>query len=485
MSFLQPGETCWRVETARRAAFVVDYQAYYLALLEALPRAERQILLVGWSFDPRTRLMPDGEARNDAPDAIGRLLIQLAHDRPELDIHVLIWRSALAISATQGFFPHRAEGWFKGTRVRFLLDNSVPFGACHHQKLVVIDDAFAFSGSGDLCLDRGDTPAHSDEDARRRGPGKGCHAPRHEVMVAVEGPVATALGELARQRWAHAGERPPAPPAPPQAAAWPPSLSASLSDVPIGIARTQPAWRAAPAVREVQALSLAAVARAKRTIYIENQYFTAPSLAEAISARLAEPDGPEVVLVSTAHSASWFDRLTMDRTRQILLWRLRAADIFGRFRAYAPLTTGGAAIIVHAKVMVIDDALARIGSANLNNRSAGFDTECDLAAEAATAEQRAAITDFRDGLVGHWLARTAEDVRTELARQSGGLIAAIEGMNRHGRLAVLEPHRMGPFGEFVAAFHLGDPAAPEDSWHPMKRRERLYRQARAALADGR
>ena len=31
----------------------------------------------------------------------------------------------------------------------------------------------------------------------------------------------------------------------------------------------------------------------------------------------------------------------------------------------------------------IDDTLLRIGSANINNRSMGFDTECDLSLEAA------------------------------------------------------------------------------------------------------
>ena len=43
--------------------------------------------------------------------------------------------------------------------------------------------------------------------------------------------------------------------------------------------------------------------------------------------------------------------------------------------------------MVHSKVMIVDDRLLRIGSANLNNRSMGTDTECDLAIEAQSADR--------------------------------------------------------------------------------------------------
>src|SRR5436190_1901070 len=117
MALLQAGRTSWRVEPAGRAAFLVDYQAYYSALADALAKARRQILVLGWSFDPRTRLFPDGLFNPDAPDAIGRVLIDLAARHPDLKICVLIWRSAFPISATQGGFPHRAKAWFKNSRV--------------------------------------------------------------------------------------------------------------------------------------------------------------------------------------------------------------------------------------------------------------------------------------------------------------------------------------------------------------------------------
>ena len=82
-----------------------------------------------------------------------------------------------------------------------------------------------------------------------------------------------------------------------------------------GVSRTCGAWREHPRCARCEALHLASIRAAKRCIYMENQYFTSPLIAEALAARLREPDGPEVVLVSTEHSPSYFDQVTMDRTR--------------------------------------------------------------------------------------------------------------------------------------------------------------------------
>jgi phosphatidylserine/phosphatidylglycerophosphate/cardiolipin synthase-like enzyme len=226
---------------------------------------------------------------------------------------------------------------------------------------------------------------------------------------------------------------------------------------------------------------LRSIAEARRTLYMENQYFTAPGVAEALAKRLAEPDGPEIVLVSTEHSPSYFDRMTMDRTRSMVLRRLREADVFGRFRAYCPKTVGGQPIIVHAKVTIVDDRVVRIGSSNLNNRSCGFDTECELAVEVQDPETAAAISRLRNHLVGHFLGRSGLDV--EAAIQSrGGLIAAIEFLRHGGRLQLIEPERLGPLAKFISAYHLCDPAGTWDSWRLGRRRKLLDNHVRAIAA---
>jgi phosphatidylserine/phosphatidylglycerophosphate/cardiolipin synthase-like enzyme len=477
MTVLRPQDTCWRIARAARAATLIDNQAYFTAVFSAITSARRSILLLGWGFDPRTRMFPDGYEGEDDPDEIGRVLVELAAARPELDIRLLIWKSALPIAASQEFFPHKARRWFEGTSVKFRLDDAVPFGACHHQKVLVVDDRLAFCGGGDITVDRWDSPAHLDIDVRRIMPRLDFHPPRHEVMMLVDGEAARVLGDLARERWRRATGETLEPPPDAGGDPWPDHVPAHFTDVDIGVARTEPAWRQPRAVEEIRRLTLASIFSARELIYLENQYFTSPWVAEALAHRLGEPDGPEVVLVSTGRAPSWFDQLTMDRARSTMIWRLRAADVYGRFRAFWPSTSGGETIIVHSKTSVFDDRIVRVGSANLNNRSGGFDTECELALEVDAPEARAQVAALRDRLIGHFMGCTGDAVAKARA-DFGGLVPAIDALNRDGRLHPIEPHKLTPVGEFIARYHIGDPSGVDDAWRLGRRRDRLFAEAR-------
>jgi len=482
MDFLEPGKTCWRIDRAGRVAFLVDAQDYFAAVRTVLQSARRSIHLIGWGFDPRTRLQPDGFERPHDPDELGEMLIALADSRPDLDVRLLIWKSALPIAASQEFFPHKARAWFKNTRVKFRLDDAVPLGGCHHQKVLVVDDQIAFCSGGDFGIDRWDTVAHLDDDARRIDPNLDFHPPRHEVTMMVDGAAARALGDHIRKRWLRAtGETVGSAPETRDADApdpWPAFVPAAINDAPVAIIRTEPAWHDHPLVEEWKALTLRSIAMAERTIYLENQYFTSPIIAEALARRLADADGPEIVLVSTEHSPSYFDKITMDRARSSAVRRLREADVFGRLRMLSPHTAHGKAIIVHAKVTIVDDRLVRIGSANLNNRSGGLDTEIELAIQARTEAHSAAITALRNRLVGHYFGRSAADVATAIERH-GGLVGAIDRLNTRGRLTRIEPLKLGRLAKFIAAYHLGDPAGVDDAWKPIKRRKLLDAGVRA------
>src|SRR6185503_6009707 len=147
---------------------------------------------------------------------------------------------------------------------------------------------------------------------------------------------------------------------------WPQSLPDCLRDVAVGISRTEPPVNGSGGVREVETLYLDMIAGARRSIYIENQYFTADKVGDAIAARLAEPDGPEVILVLRELSHGWLEELTMQTLRTKLIQRLRAADLHDRFRVYYPFIEGlksGTCIDVHSKLMIVDDEIVRIGSA--------------------------------------------------------------------------------------------------------------------------
>ena len=86
-------------------------------------------------------------------------------------------------------------------------------GACHHQKVIVIDDEMAFCGGGDIAPDRWDTCEHEDDDPRRQKTAGKDYESRHETMSAVDGDAARALGVLFRMRWERClGEVLPTPP---------------------------------------------------------------------------------------------------------------------------------------------------------------------------------------------------------------------------------------------------------------------------------
>ncbi len=253
-------------------------------------------------------------------------------------------------------------------------------------------------------------------------------------------------------------------------------MTPDFERITIGAARTHGAWRRYPEVREVEALHVASIAQARRTIYMENQYFTSPLIAEALAARLRERDGPEVMLISTQHSPSYFDQATMDKTRLDFIAHLTAADALGRLRTYSPVTTLGRTIIVHAKLTIIDDRLLRIGSANINNRSMGFDTECDLCIEAQDddAGQMARIGALRAHLLAHWLG-CDDTVITDAVQEAGSLTAAIERLRLAGytRLRPIGGGSMNALSSTVSKYHIGDPVTSKDSWRPWKRRQAL------------
>jgi phosphatidylserine/phosphatidylglycerophosphate/cardiolipin synthase-like enzyme len=472
---LEPGETCWRRDTADRAALLIDMADYFDAAMKAMRKARHTIHLLNWAFEPQTLLHPQAGCTGPDEDRIANFLIALAEAKPDLDVRVLCWKSALPIAATQNWFTFADRKVFAGTKVKFVFDGKLPLGACHHQKMVVIDEAIGFCGGGDIGPDRWDTPQHLDNDPRREktrhahGNSEDDFDSRHETMALVAGAPARALGELFRARWRRAtGET--LPPPPPSRPAWPAGTPVQFEGVEIGLSRTMPAWRGEPEIREVERLHLAAIAQARRCIYMENQYFTSPLIASALAARLRESDGPEVILVGTEHSPSYFDQATMDRTRVRFIETLKRADKHGRFQAYSPVTTLGRIIIVHSKLTIIDDQLLRIGSANINNRSLGFDTECDISFEASDLAARQRIAELRTRLLAHWLG-CDEQILEAAVRKARSLTAGIEALRTAGyvRLRPILLPKVTGLAAVIATYHIGDPFSPKDSWRCWRR----------------
>lgn len=460
---LKPGKNCWRIEHADRFALIVDAAGYFVAAKEAMLAAQHSIYLIGWDFDTRMAFEPE-EKMLEGPNKLGPFLRWLDRNRPNVEVHVLKWDVGALMALGRGTTPLAILDWVTSRRIHFKLDGAHPTSAAHHQKIVVIDDRLAFCGGIDMTTDRWDTREHIDKDPRRRRPTGRRYGPWHDATALVDGRAAAALGELVRARWKFAtGETIPAPPA--RAPFWPRSVAPDLADIEVAIARTAPEYGERAEIREIEAFYLDAIARARRMIYCESQYFASRRIAEAIAERLAEPDGPDVVIVNPESADGFLETITMDTARARLLSLVDTADIHRRFRIYSPVTAGGEPIYVHAKILVIDDALLRVGSSNLNNRSMGFDTECDLIIEADgqkdAQDVRERIAAIRNDLLAEHLGVAVEDVASALRAQDESLSKAVDSLIDEGRsLAPYEPGELAVYEAPFAENELLDPERP-------------------------
>ncbi len=460
-AILREGVNCgWRAK-ARRAAVLVDAASYFAVLEKAIESARTSILIVGWEVNGDIPLRSDADA--GAPPAnLMALLDGAARRSRDLHVNVLDWDFAALYGFDRQTLPLLRFAWHTHQRVHFRLDDAHPAGGSHHQKLVVIDDGIAFVGGIDLAANRWDTREHRVDDPRRVNPWGQAYGPFHDVQVAVDGEAAAVLGDLARDRWRRAtGQHLPRPAE--ASDVWPPELRVDFEDVTVAVARTDPAWEDRPEVREIESLFVDSIAAARKSIYIENQYLTSPSIGEALAERLRQEAGPDVVIVCPRACTGWLEKATMGVLRHRLLRRLREADRFDRLRVLYPTFAAhpDVSVSMHAKVMVVDDVLLRVGSANLNNRSMGFDTECDVAIEAeGRADVRDGIARIRNDLLGEHLGVEAEAVETCL-RETGSLVATVDRLAGGERtLAAIDSATEPWLEELVPDAAIVDPESP-------------------------
>ena len=465
----RPGKNCWRTARAQRAAVIVDAADYFAHARAAMLRAERQILLIGWDFDTRILLEPESDG-DEAPCKLGPFITWLARNRPGLAIHILKWNVGAIKLLGRGTTLLRLARWAWDRQIFFKLDGAHPFGASHHQKIVVIDDRLAFCGGIDMTADRWDTREHRDNDKRRRRPTTGRrYGPWHDASMAVDGDAARALGELSRERWARAGG---APIARPEAMndPWPEALAPQFRDVELAVARTRGDCGDGDTVREIEALFADMIRRAKSFVYAENQYFASRAVAAAVAERLGSPDPPEFVIVNPRTADGWVEEKVMGSARAQLMRALGRIDKRGRFRIYTPATESGGDIYVHAKVMIVDDEMLRVGSANMNNRSMGLDSECDLMIDCAVDPHCGeAVTAIRFGLLAEHLGSTPEEVQAKHA-ETGSLIATIEALRGEGRtLLPFTPPELNDIEKAIADSELLDPERAGNGFEPLAR----------------
>lgn len=468
---LDPGRNVWRVERADRLSVIVDADRYFGVAREAFLQAKKRIMLVGWDFDARIRLV-GSNAAIEGPETVGDFLYWLVERNPELELYLLRWDVGALNSAFRGNTVFTVLKWARHPRIHVKLDHHHPTASSHHQKIVSIDDCLAFCGGIDMTAERWDTRAHRDDDPGRKTPGGRAYKPWHDATTAITGPAAAALGELCRERW-HLASGHTIGPIDGGGSCWPESLDPTFEQVDLGIARSQPEMPGETPVTEVEALFLDQIRSARRFIYYESQYFASRRIAEAIGARLDEADGPEIVIINPLTAQGWLEPIAMDTARARLMETLRRRDTHGRLRLYHPFTRGGTAIYCHAKITIIDDVQLRVGSANINNRSLRLDTECDVVVDAARHPDRgleATIAGIRHDLLAEHLDVAVERV-AQLVEQTGSLIETIERLRGPGRsLRPYEVPDLAGIETWLADHEVLDPEGPGEMFEATTKR---------------
>ncbi|MFG1665352.1 phospholipase D family protein [Streptomyces sp. Y7] len=468
----RPERTAWSHGNLVRP--LIHGATYFRELLRAI-RAQREgdlLLFTDWRGDPDERL--------DGPGSeIGRVLAEAA--RRGVIVKGLLWRSHL-----DRFQFSEAENRHLGEEIEAaggecLLDMRVRPGGSHHQKLVVLRHAsrperdIAFAGGIDLCHNRNDDATHSgDRQSLRIAAAYGPHPPWHDVQLAIRGPAVGDIEAVFRERWedpapltrspfvrlrelAHR-EDTEADRLPPQTPDPSPCGTQTLQVLRTYPNRLLSGYDFAPdGERSIARGYRKALRRARSLIYLEDQYLWSPQVVECFAEALSAHEG--LRLIAVIPSVPEQDgRLTLPMN---LIGRITALDRLrraagGRVAVYGVENHAGTPVYVHAKVCVIDDVWASVGSDNVNLRSWTHDSELTCAVLDETADPR----EPRDPAgLGDGARAFARELRLELSREHLDLAAPSAP---HAPDALCDPVRA--FDAFAAS------AAALDAWHDNGRR---------------
>ncbi|MFE6358642.1 phospholipase D family protein [Streptomyces sp. NPDC057806] len=447
---------------------LVHGATYFAELLRAI-RAQRAgdlLLFTDWRGDPDERL--------DGPGSEIGAVLAAAAERGVI-VKGLVWRSHL-----DRFQFSEAENRHLGEQVaaaggEFLLDMRVRPGGSHHQKFVVLRHPdrpeldVAFVGGIDLCHSRNDDASHrGDPQPLQLAAAYGPNPPWHDLQLAIRGPAVGDLETCFRERWqdpapltrsplvrlreflnhedVHADSLPPQGPDP-----------APCGTARVQILRTYPnrllrGYDFAPdGERSIARGYRKALRRARALIYLEDQYLWSPRVVQCFAEALSA--NPRLRLIAVVPSFPDQDgsvSLPMNLVGRVAaLNRLREAG-GDRVAVYGLENHAGTPVYVHAKVCVIDDVWASIGSDNVNLRSWTHDSELSCAV----------LDDSRDPREPH---------------DPGGLGDGARGFARNLRLELSREHLDREHREEQEPDELCDPAhafdafarsaAALDSWH--------------------
>lgn len=364
----------WCIDKINHLGFLLDADKYYSAFFEAAPQARNHIFITAWEMESKLNL---GKISSRFPSDLRRYFSFLVEQNKDLKIKILCWKPGLYLK----FSRERLTEWkwrqLGHPRVNFRNDRSPYAFGSFHEKLVLIDNACGFLGGMDISVNRWDTPDHLIESELRKKE-NAPYLPIHDAQFIFKGPLLEKMRIMMQARLnpdyvpiEHFPDhkiniKTPYP---------------YIDNTTGSLSRTDPALGAF----EIENLYIDAILAAKDYIYIENQYFTCTTIAEALAHQLEKEDGPEVVIVLPLNYRGSFERAVYTHRRNQVKAMLEKANKYNRLGFYYPSIPDDNEehfLKVHSKIMIIDGKFITLGSANLNFRSMRVDREMNMNIEA-------------------------------------------------------------------------------------------------------
>lgn len=417
------GKNCWKTAEAQRVTIFHDTAEYYDAFADAVTSAQHHVYIAGWDIHSRLRVRRGEEARY--PMRLEEVLEYAVERNPSLSIYILLWDFSLIYIREREFLPTLKFREGMHERIHFQMDSTAPMEGSKHEKIVVIDDHLSFSGGVDLSQWRWDTWRHEPKNPLRRDPSGNRYLPFHDVQAGMTGPISEALSAHFRNRWKEVTGI-SLPPSPHQGCRLP--TRCDIEEIPAALSRTHPRTQDHETIREAEQMYLDSIDAATKWIYIENQYLTSLRITEKLAASLRAPVGPEIIIIGPKRLPGWLEEGTMGIMREKMLRVLRDADAHNRlmvlYPAYRNWRGKDYMVMVHAKLMIVDNHILRVASSNLSNRSMGVDSEMDVIFTAADPRHEKEIAAIRNGFLSRHLDVTIDRI-SSLLDESESMIHTI------------------------------------------------------------
>jgi phosphatidylserine/phosphatidylglycerophosphate/cardiolipin synthase-like enzyme len=380
-----------------------DYFSRLVDEVEALGPGDH-LFFTDWRGDP------DELLREGGPTVVE--LFRAAAKRGVL-VRGLLWRSHLDIGQFSQEENREVAESIEAVGGEAVLDQRVRRRGSHHQKLVVLrhpdnpERDVAYAGGIDLCYSRRDDARHlGDPQAVPMSKHYGEQPPWHDVQVEIRGPAVGALDLSFRERWNDdtplTVKRPfaflhdkvrganldpdPLPPPPPD----PPECGPHAVQVLRTYPAVKPRYPYAPyGERSIARGYSKAVKRARRLIYLEDQYMWSTDVARLFARALKANPELHLVVVVPRHpdvdGALALPPNIVGRQQALSLCRRAGGE---RVHVFDVENEVGTPVYVHSKVCVVDDVWASVGSDNFNRRSWTHDSELSCAVLDDTRDTR-------------------------------------------------------------------------------------------------